>query len=181
MRRQQPHKQQQLAHRQHRHHQREIGRLFDAQQVYQGEHHVAAQRGSQHRQARQQEMPVAAQRKRNGRRRKQKLDQRGIPGHKPAPRPKRPVRIRKRPARLRNSRGELREAESERDVEHRNQQRGQQEPHRPGHRPAVVPAEILARNHQPHGDAPQVQGRQHFFQGSGRGRYAAAMRSTWVR
>ena len=137
------------------------------------EHEVGAERDPLRLERRELHVDVGADRQGDRRRREHELDQGGEAGDVAAGRPEGAPAVLERAAGVRDRGRELGEAEDEGRVHQGDERRGHEKAERAGLVPAVAPAEVLARDHQADGDAPQREGAQGLGQRAGFGRLHA--------
>ncbi len=152
---------QQLGHGQQGHHQLEHGGDAHAQGVEGDEDGVGAQRRHLGVERGELQPQVGADGQRDGRRREDELHQRGETRDEAAGGAERAPGIGEGATGVGNGGGQLGEAEDEGGVHQRHEHRGHQEAQGARAGPAVAPAEILARDHQTDGDAPEGKDAQH--------------------
>nr|GEU28151.1 hypothetical protein [Tanacetum cinerariifolium] len=154
------HEYQQLENCQQRHQQLERGGHLHAHDIERHEHDVGGHGRQLGVDLGKLHVEIGADGQRNGGRRKHELDQGGGAGQVAAGGAKGAAAVGERPARIGNRGGQLGKAEDKGGVHQRDEQRGDRKTQGAGRGPAVTPAEIFAGDHQPHGDAPQLESSQ---------------------
>ncbi|MNC26970.1 hypothetical protein D3C75_751230 [compost metagenome] len=163
-RRDHAHEHQQFSDRQHADHQFEGRRQFHAEDVETHEQDIGTDCRVFRVQGWKLDIEIGADGQGNRRWGEDEFDQCRQAGDQSAFFPKRTTAVGKGASSVRNGGGQLGETEDEAGVQGGDHERGHQKTQGPGHAPAITPAEILPGNHQPDGNAPQMQRAQRGFE-----------------